>query len=54
MQEQVNALGMKLAEEAEQIDELSAKAIDRPSRDHVHLAPCHQTPRPQAHLRAGG
>jgi hypothetical protein len=29
MREQVNALGLKLAEEAEQIDERPAKAIDR-------------------------
>jgi hypothetical protein len=40
MQKQVNALGMKFAEEAEQIDERSAKAIDRPSREYVHISPC--------------
>jgi len=41
MQEQVDALGVKLAKEVEQIDQRSANAIDRLGRDHVHLSPRH-------------
>ena len=35
MQVEVNALGMKLAEQAEQVLERAAEAVDRPCGDHV-------------------
>ena len=38
MQVEVNALGMKLAEQAEQVLERAAEAVDRPCGDHVDLA----------------
>jgi hypothetical protein len=37
MQEQVDALGVKFAEEVQQINQGAAQAIDRPDRDHVDV-----------------
>jgi hypothetical protein len=38
MQEQVDALGVKFAEEVQQINQGAGQAIDRPGRDHVDVA----------------
>jgi hypothetical protein len=38
VQEQIDALGMELAEEVQQVDQRAAQAIDRPGRDHVDVA----------------
>jgi hypothetical protein len=38
VQEQVDALGVKFAQEVQQVDQGAAEAIDRPCRDHVDVA----------------
>ncbi len=38
MQEQVDALGVKLAQEVQQVDQRASQAIDRPGCDHVDVA----------------
>src|SRR5262245_56315473 len=39
MQEEVDALGVKFLQEAEEVHERPAEPIDRPGRNHVDLAP---------------
>ncbi len=39
MEEQIDALGVQLAQEVQEVGERSAKPIDRPDGDHVDLTP---------------
>ena len=38
MREQIDTLGVKLAQEVQQVDQRAAQAIDRPGCDHVDVA----------------
>jgi hypothetical protein len=53
MQVEVNALGMKLAEQAEQVMERAAEAVDRPCGDHDAARQSAAVEAPRSLLQAG-